>query len=883
MSISTGTHLGPYEVLAKVGEGGMGEVYRARDPRIGRDVAIKILPPALASDPDRLRRFEQEIRATGLLNHPNLLTIFDTGAFQPVGPAAGAVPFIVTELLEGRTLRDRLREGPIAAAQAIDYACQIVRGLAAAHDKGIVHRDLKPENLFIDAAGHVKILDFGVAKLLALDADDQTMASTQALVGTVDYMSPEQARGEAVDRRSDLFAVGLVLYEMLAGRRPFSGTTGAERTSALLRDDPAPLPPNIHGLPAGTARVIARCLKKRREERFQSAQELLQALERPAERPRAVRGWPLVAAALLLAAGAGASWMYRSDRSAPPADRRAFGAPRVTPFLATDALEQDPAWSPAGNLIAYVSGAAGNDDVWICDRSGSNAINLTAASTGIDRMPAWSPDGTQLAFFSEREGGGIFTMNALGGDVRRVVPIKTGVLYTFSLTWARDGSLVFTNFDENGQKNVYLVAAAGGTPSCLTCGLEGHRGGRSGEISPSGDLLLFKSTEMGARGSMFVLHRRTGRVITVLDQGDMPRWTAEGMGIVFISWRDGTADLWHVAVDPATGARTGEPERLTSGLGVAAFSIAPNGEQILAVAQQEHGQVWSFPADTDRTDLSQGERWTTGQFSDARPRWLPAGAGVVFESNRRGSLDIWSMPSPSAALTRLTTTPGAEHRPRPSPDGQWIAFDAIDSGGEYVHVMRRDGSGIHIPDPAWRKQFSMACCVAWSPDATRFAMHVNSTVSAIVRFDPATGAAVETRVLDLPGGADEYHRWSPDGQRLAYEALTDYSWDLWTVNADGSDARRLTSMPGNERTASWHPRLPFIYFGGPGFGVWRVPVDAAGRATGEPRPWLTMNGRLQADGDDLDFTSDGKSVLISLRERAADIWLIELSRLRTTR
>ena len=249
---------------------------------------------------------------------------------------------------------------------------------------------------------------------------------------------------------------------------------------------------------------------------------------------------------------------------------------------------------------------------------------------------------------------------------------------------------------------------------------------------------------------------------------------------------------------------------------------------------------------------------------------------MVFQSNRRGSLDIWSKPSPSGALTRLTDAPGAEQRPRPSPDGQWIAFDVIDSSGEYVHVMRRDGSGIRILDEAWRKQFSMTCCAAWSPDGTRLAMHVNGAASAIVRFDAATGAAVETRVLDLPGGADEYHRWSPDGRRLSYEALSDYSWDLWTVNVDGSDAQRLTTLPGNERTASWHPKLPFIYFMGPQHGIWRIPVDSAGKAAGEPKPWLTMSGRLEADGDDLDFTRDGSRVLVSLRERAADIWLVEL-------
>ena len=884
MSLSTGTRLGPYELIAPIGSGGMGEVYSARDPRIGRDVAIKILPPAVATDPDRLHRFEQEIRVTGLLNHPNILTIFDTGTFEPAGITAGALPFIVTELLEGQTLRERLRKDAIEPAQAIDYARQILRGLAAAHDKGIVHRDLKPENLFVDTSGRVKILDFGIAKLVAIEPGAETFTGTYGLVGTVDYMSPEQARGEQVDRRSDLFAVGLVLYEMLAGKLPFQGRTSAERTTALLRDEPAALPANIPGLPAGIDRVIARCLKKTPDERFQSADELLRALDTgsqgagPKGPAYKYAAYKYAAAVLLLVGGSFGALMLLSDKSAPPATRSTFGTPRVTPFLATDALEKDPAWSPTGNLIAYVSDAAGNDDIWVCDPSGSNPINLTAASPGADAMPAWSTDGARIAFFSDRDDGGLYTMNALGGDVRRVVAIKSGVLYTFSLTWSRDGSLVFTNFDKNGQKDVYAVSASGGTPTCLSCGVDGVRGGRSAEMSPSGELLLFKSSELGPRGSTFVLNRRSGRVITALNQADMPRWTPDGAGIIFISWRDGTSDLWHVAVDPASGATTGEPQRLTSGVGVASFALAPNGEQILAVAMKEHGQLWSFPADADSADLSQGQRWTTGQFSDARPRWLRGTEGVVFESDRRGSLDIWSMPSPSGAMTRLTTMPGTEHRPRSSPDGQWIAFDAIDSSGEYVHVMRRDGSGVRIPDEKWRKQFSMTCCADWSPDGTQIAMHVQGAMTALVRVDPATGAALETRVLDLPGGADQYHRWSPDGKRLAYEALTEYSWDLWTVNADGSDPHRLTSLPGNERSAAWHPRLPLIYFRGPQQGIWRVPVDKSGKAAGEPRPWLTASGRLEASGDDIDFSPDGRHVLVGLRERAADIWLVEMRR-----
>jgi serine/threonine protein kinase len=240
MAISAGTKLGPYEIVASIGAGGMGEVYRARDTRLGRDVALKVLPSS-AADADRLRRFEQEARATAALNHPNLLAVFDVGADLGVN-------YMVSELLEGETLRDRLRTGPLPGRKAAEYGAQIARGLAAAHDKGIVHRDLKPENLFVTRDGRVKILDFGIAKLAGPDAEGQTIAATVeagttpgTLLGTIGYMSPEQVRGLAIDHRTDIFSLGTILYEMLSGRRAFAGATQADTMSAILNADPVEL------------------------------------------------------------------------------------------------------------------------------------------------------------------------------------------------------------------------------------------------------------------------------------------------------------------------------------------------------------------------------------------------------------------------------------------------------------------------------------------------------------------------------------------------------------------------------------------------------------------------------------------------------------------
>ncbi|MCA1561195.1 MAG: serine/threonine protein kinase, partial [Acidobacteria bacterium] len=263
--LAPGTRLGPYEIVGLLGAGGMGEVYRARDPRLGREVAIKVLPAVLSSDRDRLRRFKQEARAVAALNHPNIVAIHDIGAYVDA-------PYVVMELLEGATMRARLRDGALLVATALTCARQIAEGLAAAHAKGIIHRDLKPENLFVTAHDRVKILDFGLAKLVPTDPVlDHTATASGVVMGTVGYMAPEQVRGQPVDQRADVFAFGAVLYEMLAGRRAFAGAAASDTLSAILRDEPPPLTEIDRTIPSALDTLVRRCLAKRPDDRFQSA------------------------------------------------------------------------------------------------------------------------------------------------------------------------------------------------------------------------------------------------------------------------------------------------------------------------------------------------------------------------------------------------------------------------------------------------------------------------------------------------------------------------------------------------------------------------------------------------------------------------------------
>src|SRR5271169_2730164 len=330
MALTPGTKLGPYELVALIGAGGMGEVYRARDQRLGRDVAVKVLPVSFAADPDRLRRFEQEARAIAALSHPNILGVHDIGQHD-------GTPFMVSELLEGESLRIILARGPLSHRRAIDYAIQIAHGLSAAHGKDIAHRDLKPDNIFITREGRVKILDFGLAKTIEKSADSKdthlaTMTSGDPLtgvgtvVGTAGYMSPEQVRGAAVDCRTDIFSFGAVLYEMLSGVRAFHRDTTAETMTAILHDDPPEAPAGGRPIPPALDRIVRHCLEKAPEQRFQSARDLAFDLESISTitasgdfsaakvRERKTRSY-LVAAAAVLALLAGlAGWLLSSAR-----------------------------------------------------------------------------------------------------------------------------------------------------------------------------------------------------------------------------------------------------------------------------------------------------------------------------------------------------------------------------------------------------------------------------------------------------------------------------------------------------------------------------------------------------------------------------------------
>jgi serine/threonine protein kinase len=459
-TLTPGTKLGEYEIKSPLGSGSMGEVYRARDSRLGRDVAIKVLPSFLSADSDRLRRFEQEARAAAALNHPNILAVFQMGTYE-------CAPYLVSELLEGETLREQIKRGRLSVRKAIGYGVQIAHGLAAAHEKGIVHRDLKPENLFATKDGRLKILDFGLAKLTQPGFSSEHSApvpveGTEAgvVMGTAGYMSPEQVRGQTTDHRTDIFALGAILYEMLTGKRAFQKPTWVDTMSAILNEDPPGISQVASNIPPALQRVVHRCLEKNPEQRFQSASDLAFALDPAAstslnfvrERKRALSGGLVLFGLLLVAV----LYIIPHPKCKGPQCNTRYE--QYT--LSGDAFE--PAISPDGLFVAYVSRKFGEPDRLMLQASNGGILELARAAE-LD-FPRWSPDGSQLLFSkyepelhqmdrNSAEGQGISVVSRLGGAIRPIFQANYAC-------WFPDGSQLVTasarEYDP-GFKGVRLV------------------------------------------------------------------------------------------------------------------------------------------------------------------------------------------------------------------------------------------------------------------------------------------------------------------------------------------------------------------------------------------------------------------------------------------
>src|SRR5215213_2720200 len=452
MPLQAGTRLGPYEIIALIAAGGMGEVWLATELRLGRKVALKLLPPDLTRDPARLLRLEQEARSASTLNHPNVCTI------HALGETDEHQHYIPMEYVEGETLRRRLGTSRLSVREALDIAIQMAAALTAAHAGGIIHRDVKPENVMLRPDGFVKVLDFGLAKLAAPRPETAAADTTQVvmrtdpgtIVGTVAYMSPEQARGQDVDARTDVWSLGVTLYEMRAGHSPFAASSSTDVLAGILDRDPAPLARFDPDAPVELQRILTKALRKDRERRYQTARDLLLDLQTlrddlpshtqsgsgptvltsTGNEPSAMSDGPFgprrrrragiaVAAALTVAMGALGAWWWFKGRTPEQAVHSPSVQRSLTRLTFGGGLQTEATWSLDGRSIAYASDQGGNSDIWVQSVGGGEPVQLTR-SPGEDTEPSWSPDGRNIVFRSDREGGGLFVVPAVGGPERQL-------------------------------------------------------------------------------------------------------------------------------------------------------------------------------------------------------------------------------------------------------------------------------------------------------------------------------------------------------------------------------------------------------------------------------------------------------------------------------
>ncbi len=883
-----GKALGHFQVLERLGEGGMGVVYKARDTHLDRSVAIKILPAGKVSDPQRKARFIREAKAASALNHPNIITIHDIASDE-------GLDFIVMEHVAGKTLDQIIPRKGMKLGEALKIAAQVADALARAHAAGIVHRDLKPSNTMVDEHGLVKILDFGLAKLTEqVQGDDSATAATAGIgdkpvteegviVGTVSYMSPEQAEGKKVDARSDIFSFGSLLYEMVTGQQAFRGDSRISTLAAIVNKEPAALPTET---PHDLEKVISRCMRKDPARRFQTMADLKVALEElkeesdsgrlsgatlaaPKARRRAI--W-LAALPGAIALGAVAFWLLRPTEHATQAPMTAV------PLTSYAGREMHPSFSPDGNQVAFVWNGEkqDNDDIYVKLIGPGSPIRITS-DPAADYDPAWSPDGRWIAFVRTlpESKAGFFVIPALGGPERKLAETSSASWYSSQpgphVAWSADGKwLIVANKPSPSERSaIFCLSVNTGEMRQLT--RPPSPTDDSGvALSPDGRTLAFIRTIAPGSGDIYLLALSgefvpRGEPIRLTFEGQWiryPAWTTNGREIVFsLGTMWGPSNLWRIDVQSA--GHQGRPQRLVSvgedGIH-AAISRGPSARLVYARYQTDVN-IW-------RRDLSRAGKeqpavkLIASSRNDAVPRYSPDGKRIAFHSDRSGSTQLWVANEDGSNAIQITSQPALLFfmAPQWSPDGQQILCAAT-VGGQLRNLLVRATGGQPIPPSE-----SMS---GWSHDGRWIYYRSSGGPESQVWRKPVAGG----EPMQVTRKAGFYYMCeSPDG-KFAYWWKGTYPPSLWRIPVEGGEETEILhaiSHPLNSCvTEQGIYFVPVWYEAGRGSPVIQLLRPATGRvevvASIEKEPSLGLT-----------VSPDGRWLLYSQIDQATcDLMLVE--------
>jgi serine/threonine protein kinase/Tol biopolymer transport system component len=852
-------HLSQYRIGELLGGGGMGVVYRAEDLHLGRMVALKFLAADLAGDAAAKARFLQEARAASALDHPNICTVFE------IGETGENQLYLAMPCYEGETLKARIGRGPLPINEALDYALQTAKGLARAHRQGIVHRDVKPANLMITSDGLVKILDFGVAKL----SGEASLTRAGVAVGTAAYMAPEQVRGEEVDARADLWSLGVVLYEMVTGRRPFPGDNPEAVRHAVLTREPEPVARLRPDAPPGLERAVRGLLGKSVADRYPTADAVAADLRlllgvssssMPMRMSAPYRPRRALWLALALAASIAMAGLLLRLRQEPAPIQ-----PHVNRLTDQEGSELFPSLSPDGTFFTYARLDGDDYDIFLQRVGGGNPINLTVDSEVDDTQPAYSPDGRWIAFRSSRDGGGLFVMGATGESVRRVTD------FGLQPAWSPDSrELAFATeavrrpLVRTNPSQLWRVEVATGR-----CRRVYQGDAVQPNWSPDGRRLAFWGiARPGSARVVRTIPASGGTPTDVLKDGFVnwnPVWAPDGRSLYFVSDRGGSMNLWRIPVDQGTGEVRGEPQPVTTPAeSFGAFSLSGDGLRVLFASDEMKTSVEWLAFDPVRGRAS-GERVAVARSAQgiraAEPS--PDGRWIVLD-HESPQEDLFVVRSDGTGLRQITADPFRDRSPGWSADGRWILFSSDRTGHYEIWAIRPDGSGLHR---VAGMQDADLYEPSASPDGRRLVCGLSTWGASLV--DLSHGQAPRTAAPITGRGDDDYvftaRSWSPDGRSLTgsfalrkamrWVGIGVYSFDSGAFDLL-LDRGQRASLVGGNRT--------LVYLDG---GA----IHALDRRTG--RTWQVAKPPGKTQFVYLSPSRDGRKLYAVRTQDEGDVWI----------